>query len=97
HPTPPPPAPPAAPRPAEPPVPDAPPVVPPVVPPAPSPGASAHPAPPAVHRITLHNYRMPPRKKPAPRLSPVTLTLLITAPAVLGAALLRSRSGSRSR
>ncbi|GAA2461050.1 hypothetical protein GCM10010388_60730 [Streptomyces mauvecolor] len=66
-----------------------------MLPPAPSPSASAHPAPPAAHRITLHNYRMPPPKKPAPRLSPVTLTLLITAPAVLGAALLRSRSGSR--
>jgi hypothetical protein len=64
-------------------------------PPTPAPAAPARPAPPAVHRITLHNYRMPPRKDPAPQLSPVTLTLLITAPAVLGAALLRTRSGSR--
>jgi hypothetical protein len=45
----------------------------------------------------LRDYRTPPRKKPAPQLSPVTLTLLLTAPAVLGAALLRTRSGSRSR
>lgn len=80
-------------RPVEPPAPAEPPVAPPVVPPTPR--ATAHPGPAPAHRITLHNYRMPPRKKPAPRLSPVTLTLLITAPAVLGAALLRSRSGSR--
>ncbi|MEU9192084.1 hypothetical protein [Streptomyces hundungensis] len=63
----------------------------------PPPAASPHPGPPRAQRIVLRNYRMPPRKKAAPRLSPVTLTLLITAPAVIGAALLRTRSGSRSR
>ncbi|MGW2795445.1 hypothetical protein ACWC9H_36775, partial [Streptomyces sp. NPDC001251] len=73
------------------------PPAPPVVPPAPS-APPPRPGPPAaVHRITLRHYQMPPRKKPAPRLSPVTFTLLLTAPAVIGAALLRSRSGSRSR
>ncbi|MFE9116589.1 hypothetical protein [Streptomyces sp. NPDC007172] len=72
------------------------PPAPPVVPPAPS-APPPRPGPAAAPRITLRHYQMPPRKKPAPRLSPVTFTLLLTAPAVIGAALLRSRSGSRSR
>ncbi|MGP9017176.1 hypothetical protein ACT1U9_02045 [Streptomyces sp. BR1] len=45
--------------------------------------------------MALHAYRMPPRKKPSSLLSPVTLVLLIAAPAILAVAVLRPRSSSR--
>ncbi|WP_188272623.1 hypothetical protein [Streptomyces sp. CBMA152] len=53
--------------------------------------------PPASHPkpMLVHAYRMPPRKKPSALLSPVTLVLLIAAPAVLAVAVLRPRSSSR--
>ncbi|GGP31724.1 hypothetical protein GCM10010278_00900 [Streptomyces melanogenes] len=55
----------------------------------PSPSATP---PPRLRPIALPAYRKPPRKKPAPGLSTVTLTLLITVPAVIAVAVLRPRS-----
>ncbi|WP_335937394.1 hypothetical protein [Streptomyces sp. PTD5-9] len=42
--------------------------------------------------MALPHYRAPARKAPRRSLSPVTFTLLITAPAVFAVAVLRPRS-----
>jgi hypothetical protein len=80
------------PRPPAPPAPAAPaPATPPALPP-PAPAPAAHPAPPHPGAIALPAYRKPVRKPPKGRTSMLTLTLLITAPAVFAVAVLRPRS-----
>ncbi|MFF4077813.1 hypothetical protein ACFYZN_00225 [Streptomyces sp. NPDC001777] len=68
----------------------------PVLPPAPSSSPSsppsARPAPASPRPVALPTYRKPPRKVPRRGASLVTLTLLITAPAVFAVAVLRPRS-----
>ncbi|MFF0048730.1 hypothetical protein [Streptomyces sp. NPDC005498] len=61
-------------------------------PPPPPPPPSARPTPPPPRPVALPDYRRPPRKVPQRGPSLVTLTLLITAPAVFAVAVLRPRS-----
>lgn len=60
--------------------------------PPPSPSPSVRPTHPAPRPVALPAYRKPPRKVPRRGTSLVTLTLLITAPAVFAVAVLRPRS-----
>lgn len=104
-PTPPPPPPPPAPSPPPPPPPPPPPEPepepappPPPPPPAPRPSPSHSPSPspsarpPSPAPVALPSYRRPVRKAPERHTSLVTLTLMITAPAVFAVAVLRPRS-----
>ncbi|MDX3327978.1 hypothetical protein PV405_25520, partial [Streptomyces sp. ME02-6979-3A] len=59
--------------------------------PAPPP-PTVRPSPPAPAPVALPTYRKPPRKTPRAGPSLVSLTLLITAPAVFAVAVLRPRS-----
>ncbi|WP_343242168.1 hypothetical protein [Streptomyces sp. SID9727] len=89
-PPPPPPAPEPEPAPPPPPPPPPPPAPKPAPKPKPSPSPSVRPSP-SVH-VALPAYRRPVRKTPQRHTSLVTLTLMITAPAVFAVAVLRPRS-----
>ncbi|MGW2088578.1 hypothetical protein [Streptomyces sp. NPDC001880] len=60
--------------------------------PTPTPTRSARPTPPSPRPVALPAHRKPPRKAVRHGTSLVTLTLLITAPAVFAVAVLRPRS-----
>lgn len=92
-PPPPPPPPPAPPRPEPEPVPPLPAPTPTPTPrPTPAPTPSARPTPPTPRPVALPAYRKPARKAVRHGTSLVTLTLVITAPAVFAVAVLRPRS-----
>lgn len=94
-PLPPPPAPPTPPTPPAPPAPPEPEQAPPPPPPPPPPSPSPSPSPsvrPTPRPVALPAYRRPVRKAPQRHTSLVTLSLMITAPAVFAVAVLRPRS-----
>ncbi len=62
------------------------------MPPSLSPAPSARPAPGTPRPVAYPDYRRPSRKVPRHGPSLITLTLLITAPAVFAVAVLRPRS-----
>ncbi|MGW7418337.1 hypothetical protein [Streptomyces sp. NPDC054863] len=69
-----------------------PPLLPPPPPPAPAPTPSVRTATPLPGAVALPAYRRPVRKSPEGQTSMLTLTLIITAPAVFAVAVLRPRS-----